>query len=293
MKLSDIHLRDPFVLPVPAEKAYYLYGSTGFGAPFIREWGFDCYRSTDLVSWEGPFPAFRGNPNFWGTKEFWAPEVYARENKFYLLGTFNSDAGHFRRSQLLVADKPAGPFQPYGEPLTPKHWMCLDATLWEEIDGSLWTVFCHEWLQVHDGGMWATPLNPQLGAAGRPLYLFNASEAPWVRPLQDSNRPYPCYVTDGPFLYRNSAGSLLMLWSSFGDHGYAMGISHSESGSITGPWSHEPEPLVAQDGGHGMIFRSFEGRLYLTYHQPNTKPLERPVLVPIREQDNSLSIEKD
>jgi hypothetical protein len=29
------------------------------------------------------------------------------------------------------------------------------------------------------------------------------------------------------------------------------------------------EPLLANDGGHGMIFRAFDGRLLLAIHQPN------------------------
>ena len=29
LKTADIHIRDPFVLPIEAEKQYYLYGTTG------------------------------------------------------------------------------------------------------------------------------------------------------------------------------------------------------------------------------------------------------------------------
>ena len=296
MKLQDIQIRDPFVLPVAAEGAYYLFGSTDKNIWDGPGTGFDCYRSTDLENWDGPIAAFRPSPDFWGVTQFWAPEVHAINGKFYLVATFNAPGRRLRGSQILVSERPEGPYVPHGDPVTPKNWECLDATLWTEPDGSIWTVFSHEWLQVHDGGMWIRPLDADLTPAGRPIFLFNASEAAWVRPMNekiqcyDPNRPFPCYVTDGPFLHRSPSGALLMLWSSIGERGYAMGVSRSASGQLTGPWEHEPEALVADDGGHGMVFRAFDDRLWMTFHQPNDTPNERAVFVPIREGADGSSL---
>ncbi len=69
-------------------------------------------------------------------------------------------------------------------------------------------------------------------------------------------------------------------WSSFGAGGYAQGLARSASGQISGPWIQEPEPLYAQDGGHGMIFRAFDGRLMLSLHKPNRTSDERPYSSP-------------
>ena len=219
------------------------------------------------------------------------------DGRFYLVATFGSEGKRPRGSQVLVADRPEGPFQPVHEPITPKNWECLDATLWTEPDGRRWTVFCHEWLQVHDGGMWAQPLDAQLCPVERPIFLFNASEGPWVVPMSAEltttfqARPFPCYVTDGPFLHRLANGTLLMLWSSFGAKGHAMGQARSLSGKITGPWEHMAEPLVDDDGGHGMIFRAFGGQLYMTCHRPNDTPLERAVFIPLKEAEGCLLID--
>jgi arabinan endo-1,5-alpha-L-arabinosidase len=298
MKLQDIQIRDPFVLPVPTEQAYYLFGSTDKNIWDGTGTGFDCYRSTDLENWDGPIPAFRPEADFWGTTQFWAPEAHVWNERYYLVATFNAPGRRIRGSQLLVADRPQGPYRPNGEPFTPANWSCLDATLWTEPDASPWAVFSHEWLQVHDGALWARPLDSDLQSAGRPVFLFNASEAPWARPMNktipcfDPNRPYPCFVTDGPFLHRTAAGTLLMLWSSIGEFGYAMGISRSESGRITGPWIHQEQPIISDDGGHGMIFKGFDGRLRLTFHQPNDTPNERAVFLPIRETGDSIVIER-
>lgn len=99
---------------------------------------------------------------------------------------------------------------------------------------------------------------------------------------------FPTYVTDGPFLYRSGDGTLMMLWSSFGSKGYAMGISRLETGHITGPWRHDPDPIWAEDGGHGMVFRTFEGRLMLTFHSPNATPQERAVFVELEEMRHGI-----
>jgi hypothetical protein len=99
---------------------------------------------------------------------------------------------------------------------------------------------------------------------------------------------FPTYVTDGPFLYRTRIGRLLMLWSSFSQSGYTMGIALSESDEVVGPWKQQAEPLCSGDGGHGMVFRSFEGRLIATVHRPNRKSLERPCFFEVEDTGDML-----
>jgi hypothetical protein len=81
-----------------------------------------------------------------------------------------------------------------------------------------------------------------------------------------------------------------MLWSSRGEHGYAMGIARSASGTVEGPWEHDAQPIWGKDGGHGMIFRAFDGHLFMTLHAPNKTPDERPVFIEIEETENSLRV---
>src|SRR5690606_11349740 len=109
---------------------------------------------------------------------------------------------------------------------------------------------------------------------GEPALLFRASDATWARSI-----PRPefeeVYVTDGPSMHRAADGRLLMLWSSFGDSGYAMGVATSASGSIRGPWTQSTEPIWPADGGHGMIFTALDGGLFLALHTPNSTPDQR------------------
>ena len=60
-----------------------------------------------------------------------------------------------------------------------------------------------------------------------------------------------------------------MIWSSFSKEGYAIGIAESTTGKIHGPWKQQPETLFGANGGHGMIFKTFDGKLHIVFHQPN------------------------
>jgi len=289
LQTTDIHIRDPFVLPLMAEKQYYLYGTTGSQTWTDSASGFDYYTSPDLENWEGPFPAFQPSADFWADRNFWAPEVHVYCDRYYLFASFKAE-GVCRGTQILSADRPHGPFQPISDgPVTPHDWECLDGTLFMDADDQPWMIFCHEWVQVGDGEICALRLSDDLKTAmGQPHLLFRASEAPWAQELDSKGRKG--YVTDGPSLYRLSSGKLIMLWSSFSAGGYTVGVAMSTSGEILGPWQQVPEPLYAGDGGHCMVFRDFDQQLWLALHRPNPTPDERPHFIPLRETESSLEI---
>ena len=288
MKSSDIQIRDPYILPLPEEGRYLLFGTTDKNAWSGPGTGFDCYASRDLEFWTGPISAFRPPADFWSNTQFWAPECHPWQGRYYLFATFAKD-GRQRGTQILVADKPDGPYRLHSDgPVTPRDWECLDGTLFVDDAGKPWMVFCHEWLQVTDGEMCALPLTADLrAAAGAPTLLFRASEAAWAKPFEGVGR-LDNRVTDGPFFHRLSSGGLLMLWSSVGDGGYAMGYAVSDSGSVLGPWRQSEVPIYGRDGGHGMLFHDFDGRLWMTLHRPNNTPNERPVWLEVRETDGGL-----
>jgi hypothetical protein len=57
-----------------------------------------------------------------------------------------------------------------------------------------------------------------------------------------------------------------MLWTSWVYNVYTQGVAYSESGTLDGPWIQEPEPITPPNYGHGMLFRDFNGNLYLSAH---------------------------
>ncbi len=303
MRISDIQIRDPFV--VLDDDTYYLFGSTDKDIWKGPGTGFDVYVSGGaLDEFDGPFPAFRPRPDFWSETNFWAPEIHRYAGGWYMFATFKPKEG--RRGTAILKSEAGimGLYVPWSlnadgvsGPVTPAEWECLDGTFFEEggTPGKRsvpWMVFCHEWQQAGDGEIRALRLTDDLrrsASAEEPLLLFRASEAPWACALR--GRAPGSFVTDGPFLHRAESGALFLLWSSFDKDGrYCIGTARSESGKLAGPWKQSPEPLYKADGGHGMLFRGREGILYLTVHSPNATPLERAVFVAVSETDNVLVI---
>jgi len=293
MKREDIQIRDPYILTLEDTKEYYLYGTTDKNCWGDKGTSLECYHSTDLENWDGPYTAFRPDASFWADRHFWAPEVYRYNGKFYMFASFKS-SDKCRGTQILVSDSPEGPFVPTSdEPVTPRDWECLDGTLYIDSDNQPWMVFCHEWTQVVDGEMIAMRLSEDFSSLiGERIKLFNASEAGWtVGSVHNmSGEEKRVYVTDGPFLYTAKSGELLMMWSSGSENGYAIGIARSKSGKIDGEWTHDKELLFDKQGGHGMLFKTLDGRLMATLHAPNKTPNERPCFFEIEELENGLRL---
>ena len=290
MRANEINIRDPFVL-VHGGK-YYLYGTRSETCWGPAE-GFDCYVSSDMKSWDGPVEIFRRPDDFFATEAFWAPECVARDDGFYLLTTFGGPTIK-KGIYVLRADRPEGPFAPYGERLTPEDWTCIDGTLHVE-DGRAFLVYSHSFEDTPDGDMCLTELSPDLSRAiSEPVVLFSAAEAPWARPVPFAKAEFgmdgDVYFTDGPCLFRAADGSLNMTWSSWSEGSYAVGLAVSQSGSVAGPWRQRPEPLWPRNGGHGMAFWDLSGNALFTLHYPNDKGLERPCWKRLVLEEGSLKL---
>lgn len=306
LQLAEIRMRDPFVLEWSAGR-FALFGTTDENIWAGPALGFDCYVSDDLESWSGPVPAFRPPAGFWSTTQFWAPEVHAHDGRYFMFATFAGSHGE-RGTAILVSESPIGPYIPWSDgPVTPRDVPCLDGTLFVDDDRHPWIIYSRGAEgtpggapPIADGEMWARRLSSDLRAGiGKPVLLFTATEAPWARPLRFppgvgpppgfALAPDP-YFTDGAFVVRGGDGALLLLWSSFGEQGYAMGVACSQSGRITGPWVQEQQPLWARDGGHGMVLHTSDGRHRLVFHAPNDSPRERVAMVDIEVGPTSIRL---
>lgn len=276
MKNSDINIRDPFVLVHDGK--YYLYGTRG-STCWGPATGFDVYVGTDLENWSDPIACFENDGSFWADRNYWAPEVHEYLGSFYMFASFKKE-GVCRGTAILKASSPEGPFVPWSEgPVTPSEWDCLDGTLYVD-DGVPYIVFCHEWCQCGDGEIHRMKLTQDLKApAAGPELMFRASSFKEVKNLRGADNPG--YVTDGPFMFKNSDGRLFCIWSSFTeDEGYCELVALSDNGHVTGSF-RQLSPLFRKDGGHGMLFRDLNGKLLLTLHRPNSTPYERPVFIPV------------
>lgn len=276
LSTETINIRDPFVLVY--EKKYYLYGTRGETAFSGEAYGFDVYVSNDLQNWEGPFEVFHRPDNFWSRKNYWAPEVYLYNDRFYMFATFADDHNGLGTA-VLISASPLGPFELWSDGyVTPKEWRCLDGTLYISEKGDPYMVFCHEWKQIHDGTICAIRLSEDLKSSiGEPFKLLTASEAkPFVSKVFFRN-----YITDGPYLIRTADKKLHMLWSTHAKTGYVEAVAHSDTDELDGKWKTEETLLFDHDGGHGMIFQNHDGRYWLALHYPNKFGKEHPRFIPL------------
>ena len=274
LKREDIRIRDPFILTDTENKCYYMYGTTALQEGTLHAGNtFTVYKSYDLETFDDGKIIFDGSAiGFWADHDFWAPEVHRYNGKYYLFGSCKAD-GKCRATQIFVCNTPDGTFVPVSkDPVTPSDWECLDGTLWVE-DGVPYIVFCHEWVQVENGEIWAMPLTEDLSkAAGEPFMLFCASENPNVTP--PAKHP-GCYVTDGPFLYSED-GKTKMIWSSF--YGGRYLVLDAESDCLRGKWKHGGSRFDF-DGGHAMLFDDLDGNHMISLHTPNLANYERAMFI--------------
>ena len=281
---EELSMSDPYILADEATRTYYLTSSGG-----------RMYKSTDLKMWTGPY-------NVIDIKGLWleragfaaAAEVHKIGPWYYYAGTWSDHSDliqqvprHYNvphnQTYLLRSDKPDGPFTDFavtpGYDYQPHDWDCIDGTLYEE-DGKVYMIFVHEWTQLIDGTMDYIELSPDLSytVSPHPVTMFRASELPCCGEMNSLGEAtfglkMPGWVTDGPQMFRTQTGRLGMLWSTWGKERYLQAVCYSESGKISGPWVQEPEPFLANNSGHGMLFRTFEGKLlYVVHHVEGDGP---------------------
>lgn len=265
---DSIRLSDPCVLADEATRTYYMTGTGGL-----------LWKSKDLALWDGPYIVAETDPASWmgPHPQIWAAELHKYNGKYYYFATFTNDSvivAHYkglaiprRASHVLVADRPDGPYRPMGDKTyLPEDVATLDGTFWVDKDGKPYMVYCGEWIQNWNGTIEKIELKPDLsGSVGKGKVLFRASDSPWSREVIDGKEG-PNRVTDGPWLFTTGTGRLGMLWTSWIGNVYTQGVAYSESGTLDGPWTQEPDPITPPNHGHGMLFKDFNGRWLISVH---------------------------
>jgi beta-xylosidase len=267
--LDSIVLSDPFILADSKTNMYYMTGTGGM-----------LWKSKDMKLWDGPYKVTKTDPNSWmGPKPMiWAAEIHSFKNKYYYFATFTNrsvkidtvkgNAIERRACHILVSDNPDGTYVPMKDSTyLPADKPTLDATLWIDKDGKPYMVYCYEWLQNWNGTIEKIELKPDLsGTIGTGKVLFRASDAPWSREKDDKGKAGPNKVTDGPYLFKTQTGRLGMIWTSWIYDVYTQGVAYSKSGTLDGPWIQEQSPITPPNYGHGMLFRTLNGKLLMCIH---------------------------
>ncbi len=280
--LDSIRLSDPFIFADKKTNTYYMTGTGGM-----------LWKSPDLRLWTGPYRVVQHDPNSWmgPNPMIWAAEIHEYKGKYYFFGTFTNrevkidtvrgNVIERRACHILVSDKPDGPYVPMADPeYLPANMPTLDNTLWVE-DGVPYMLYCYEWLQNWDGTIEMIQLKPDLsGSVGEPILLFKSSDSPWSKERDENGEVIFNKVTDGPWVFRTKTGRLGMLWTSWIFDVYTQGIAYSESGKLEGPWIHEKDPITPPNYGHGMMFRTFDGKLLMALHSHRVGAGGRYIRIP-------------
>jgi len=267
--LDFIRLSDPCILADKKTSTYYMTGSGGL-----------LWKSKDLRKWTGPYKVTKMDPDSWmgPNPMIWAAELHQYKGKYYYFATFtNRDVkidtvkGNVierRASHVLVSDHPDGPYVPMDDPTyLPADKPTLDGTFRVDKDGKPYMVYCYEWLQNWNGTIEKIELKPDLsGSIGEGKVLFRAHDSPWSKERDENGNIIPNKVTDGSWLFLTQTSKLGMLWSSWVFDVYTQGVAYSQSGTLDGPWVQEEEPVTPPNFGHGMLFRTFDGKLLMSVH---------------------------
>jgi Beta-xylosidase len=266
--LDSIRLSDPAILADSKTGMYYMTGTGGM-----------MWKSKDLKTWSGPFRVAQTDSSSWMGSHpmIWAAELHAYKGKYYYFATFTNrdikidtvrgNVIERRACHVLVSNNPEGPYFPMKDSTyLPADMPTLDGTFWVDKDGKPYMIFCHEWLQNWNGTIEKIELKSDLsGTIGKSSILFRASDSPWSRE-KENGMDKPNKVTDGPFLFRTATGRLGIIWTSWIYDVYTQGVAYSASGTLDGPWIQEKEPVTPPNFGHGMLFRTLEGKWLMSVH---------------------------
>lgn len=251
-----IHQADPTIFF--HDNTYYLFGTNDEDA----ERGFLVYSSPDLESWKLEGPALSKSDAF-GTTGFWAPQVWARQGKFYMAYTANEQIA------IAVSDHPAGPYTQSDKLPLASAQRQIDPFVFMDEDGEVY--FYHVRLQegnrIFVGEMTGDFTSVDQATLKECLSVMQGT---WedVASTEWKVAEGPTVIKRGKYYY------LFYSANDFRHPGYSVGYALSES--PTGPWRrHEANPIISskqtgQPGsGHGDIFEGKDGQLYYVFHTHN------------------------
>ena len=250
-----IYLADPTIY-CDTDGVYYLYGTS----PRVNG-GFLCYRSSDLSHWEGPVGACGGyalvRDSVFGTRGFWAPQVYRSGDTYYMAYTANEQIA------VATSHSPMGPFVQQRHRSLPSVTRQIDPFVFHDGgDVYLYHVRLHEGNRIYCVRMSAGMDSVELATAREQIHAQsgweNVNHADWP-------------VAEGPTVVRIS-GTYYLFYSANDFRNPAYAVGYATSNSPWGPWQKHDRPLISQSDigipgtGHGDLFQTADGRWFYVFH---------------------------
>lgn len=232
---------------------YYLYGTNGHNA----DKGFTAYTSADLRTWKAAGQVLTPGEAF-GTRGFWAPQVFTYKGRFYMAYTANEHIA------IAVADGPLGPFkQKELKPLEAPVRMIDPFVFFDRGHIYLYHVRLQEGNRIFVAEMDETLQQIKEATARECMHATdtweNTANVKWG-------------VTEGPTVFKNG-DRYYMLYSAndFRNPDYAIGVATSTA--PTGPWKKaDGNPVISKNNtgfngtGHGDLFKDKKGNWQYVLH---------------------------
>jgi len=254
---------DPFIML--HEGTYYAYGTAA-------DDGIAVYTSDDLQTWQA-VPDNRlalHKDDSWGDRWFWAPEVYAIDDKFYMYYT--------AQEHICVAtsDSPLGPFrQEIQQPMLEGE-KCIDNSLFIDDDGKPYLFFD----RFNDGlNIWVAELEEDL------MTIRTETMKKCINVSQDWEEVWP-RVNEGPYVLKHG-DTYYMTYSANSYESPFYGIGFATAPAPTGPWTkYEGNPILQKPGdlvgvGHSAMFTDKEGNLRIVFHSHQSETEIHPRIMHI------------
>lgn len=300
----NVKLGDPYVL-LASDGRYYMYGTGG-----VKN-GFGCYSSDNLVDWSYEGAVYKGKTaDSWTLANFWAPEVYEKDGKFYMFFSADwkvnptNELENFRIG-VAVAHSPTGPFKEMSDkPLFDFGYPAIDGNLLFDDDGRCYLFYsrcCYknpveseiaQWArkeglyeEIEESWVYGVEISPDFThVIGEPVLVLRPpvtlddAQAEWESrsvTSREVNRRW----TEGSFIIKRN-GTYYLMYSSnfFGGENYAVGYATSQS--PLGPYTkaaHNPvlEKNTAKGGivtgvGHNSITWSRDGKQFYCVYHGRT-----------------------
>ena len=296
----DVKFGDPYVL-LASDGHYYMYGTGG-----VKN-GFGCYKSDDLKNWEYLGAVYQGNtPESWAKANFWAPEVYEKDGRFYMFFSAdwkenpNNERENFHIG-VAVSDSPAGPFKEISDkPLFSPGYPAIDGNVLFDKDGRCYLYFsrcCYKhpveseiaakakadgmYDEIEESWIYGAELLPDFsGIVGEPVRLLapptllSDVQAEWES-RSVTRGEAPRRWTEGSYIFRHN-GKYYMMYSANAFFGGNYAVGYATSDSPLGPFEKSAtNPVLSENAsrggdvvgtGHNMVLTLPSGQMYTVYH---------------------------
>ena len=267
-----IKLADPTVFLY--QDTYYLYGTGG-----NVDKGFLVYASPDMKTWKGPLGANDGyaliKGDSYGTRGFWAPQVFYRNKKFYMAYTANENIA------IAQSASPLGPFKQNEIKAISGEEKQIDPYVFFDDNGQ---AYLYHVRLTKGNRLFVAQLKDDLSdiKPNTAQLCLAATGEPWEN-TDNTNWP----VSEGPTVLKHKSSYYLFYSANdFRNINYAVGYAMAKSPD--GPWKkNDLNPILSRQHlgingtGHGDFLKDKGGNFIYVFHTHNSDSIVAPRLTAV------------